>query len=374
MQDLCLNLPVDFEGNDSVSEDEQSDHDVDEDCCKEFADASNICEVLIGEGTYILNVAATRTTYPKVGISTSNNIVQVFNLQDDFQDCITLNNNLNKTIDIKFCDNNENLLWTGTNNGICLWDLRIPDKVVSKFTDTTDEKDDKDRKINSFDISSCGRLLSAGTDTYEGDAFLLFWDIRNLKLAGAFWESHTDDITQVKFHPSNRNKMLSASTDGLINIYDLTQTCEDDALIDSLNTESSIEKTTWREFGNRDVISCITHTADVQLWRSEDVQPYCSFSRSDLARHLRRTSENYIYVVDIHVSEECAIILAGSNADHGKCARGLKLQNTTLKPNFSLGTNQQRLRCSWFNENNNLLLTGGEKGFLTAWKLTKEIV
>lgn len=46
-------------------------------------------------------------------------------------------------------------------------------------------------------MSRNDRLLSAGTDSFDGDAFLLFWDIRNPKLLGGYWESHTDDITEV---------------------------------------------------------------------------------------------------------------------------------------------------------------------------------
>lgn len=56
----------------------------------------------------------------------------------------------------------------------------------------------KRKTFNCFDVSPNDRLLTAGTDLYEGDAYLLFWDIRNHKLLGGYWESHTDDITQVR--------------------------------------------------------------------------------------------------------------------------------------------------------------------------------
>lgn len=64
------------------------------------------------------------------------------------------------------------------------------------FVDSTVENG-KNKTFSCFDISSNERVLTAGTELFDGDAFLLFWDIRNNELLGGYWESHTDDITQV---------------------------------------------------------------------------------------------------------------------------------------------------------------------------------
>lgn len=53
-------------------------------------------------------------------------------------------------------------------------------------------------------------------------------------------ESHNDDITELSFHPSNPSILLSGSIDGLVNLYDITITDEDDALIEVFNHGSSI--------------------------------------------------------------------------------------------------------------------------------------
>lgn len=104
------------------------------------------------------------------------------------------------------------------------------------------------KPLASFDISCDDRLVAAGTEHIGGDAFILFWDIRfnNSKfdsknnLLGGYWESHMDDVTSLAFHCDKENVLASGSTDGLINIFDLTQTTEDSALNYSLNTESSV--------------------------------------------------------------------------------------------------------------------------------------
>lgn len=160
---------------------------------------------------------------------------------------------------------------------------------------------------------------------------------------GGYWESHTDDITQVQFHPDDSNKLISASVDGLINLYDLSQTSEDDALIDSLNTESSVEKVEWlKNPKGKDFIGCVTHTADVQFWKLESAEPF-HISRAEIAKKIQRKSEGYVYVVDLYDD----IILAGSNYLRGECFRGIKCSGGGL--NFS--QNQQIVRTSWFNPN-----------------------
>lgn len=91
----------------------------------------------------------------------------------------------------------------------------------------------------------------------------------------------------MKFHPSDSNKLYSGSTDGLINIFDLSQSSEEDSLIDTLNTELSIEKLSFSKLGSKNVLNCITHTSDIQFWIEEGVQPDLSFNRDQIAAYLK---------------------------------------------------------------------------------------
>lgn len=101
---------------------------------------------------------------------------------------------------------------------------------------------------------------------------------------GGYWESHDDDITQVKFHPSLPDSLATGSTDGLINIFDISNTNEDDALQTSLNTESSVHVINWHKnvFGN-DNISCLTHTNDFQLYDVAESEIITSYDRNYIA-------------------------------------------------------------------------------------------
>ncbi len=104
----------------------------------------------------------------------------------------------------------------------------------------------------SFDINCTGQFLCAGTEKVKDDSYLLFWDIRSTKHLGGYWESHQDDVShvnlrsalngliihsqncnrllQVQFHPTEPDTLASCSTDCLINIFDISQSDEDDAL------------------------------------------------------------------------------------------------------------------------------------------------
>lgn len=59
------------------------------------------------------------------------------------------------------------------------------------------EDSEKLKPLSDFDIAANGRFICGGTELIHDDAFLLFWDIRSTNLLGGYWESHTDDITQV---------------------------------------------------------------------------------------------------------------------------------------------------------------------------------
>ncbi|RZC40319.1 WD repeat-containing protein 89, partial [Asbolus verrucosus] len=276
---------------------------------------------------YILQIAATLDSSPNVALNLSNSTCEVYNLSNNqFAKLTVLSEHTDVISEVKFCKENNNLVYTGSNDGsVRLWDIRTPNKSIVQFKDTTIGDDTEVKQLNCFDVSPNNRLLAAGTNLFEGDAFILFWDLRKHALLGGYWECHTDDITQVKFHSNDSNKLISGSVDGLINVYDLSQTSEDDALTDTLNTESSVEKIGWLQQEGKDIISCITHTADVQFWKLDNAQPYLHLHRFEIATQIN--------VTEIGLLKTCTLLMY--------------MQGGTT----------------------NLLLTGGEKGIVSAWDM-----
>ncbi|KAK5678535.1 hypothetical protein LTS10_008979 [Elasticomyces elasticus] len=89
-----------------------------------------------------------------------------------------------------------------------------------------------------------GNVIAAGTENDKeglGDVSVLLYDTRNPATPlRNYAESHTDTITQLAFHPSQPNILLSGSTDGLVSLFDVNQAEEEDALQQVLNPRSAV--------------------------------------------------------------------------------------------------------------------------------------
>lgn len=87
-------------------------------------------------------------------------------------------------------------------------------------------------------------LIAIGTESTKeglGDVSVLMYDTRNASVPmRSYVECHTDSITQLAFHPTQPNVLLSGSTDGLVSLLDITHADEEDALQQVLNPRSAV--------------------------------------------------------------------------------------------------------------------------------------
>lgn len=136
----------------------------------------------------------------KVCVGLSNNTCEVHEMTNNqITKLVAFEEHSKNIIDVKFSLDNNNLVYTGSADGsVKIWDLRTPKQSVNTLTDPTCPSPENVKPFSCFDVSSNERLICAGTDLYEGDSFLLFWDVRNTKLLGGYWESHMDDVTKVR--------------------------------------------------------------------------------------------------------------------------------------------------------------------------------
>jgi WD40 repeat protein len=66
-------------------------------------------------------------------------------------------------------------------------------------------------------------------------------DLRNTSIPQLeFVESHTDTITSLNLHPSLPTLLLSSSTDGLVNVFDIGKPDEEEALYQVINHRSAV--------------------------------------------------------------------------------------------------------------------------------------
>lgn len=278
----------------------------------------------------------------------------------------------NVITDVRFAQDNENLFYTGSLDGtVKLWDARMEMKPSLTFQDDTDGSN-KLKPISCFDLSCDGKFLCAGTVLVEADSYLLFWDVRKSTILGGYWGTHTDDVTQVRFNRSRRSHMLSASTDGLINVYDISKNNEDEALQNSLNVESSIRRIEWTELNGDEIIGCITDMETIQLWKVDDASSYANFSRKALASAMYLKSWDNSYISNMHsVSSNEILFICGSNVNKGEYLKTLTYSEK-LQPSASFENNKQIVRCSYYDQSSEIFLTGGECGIIGAWKVAEQ--
>uniref|UniRef100_A0A182IVM8 WD repeat-containing protein 89 n=1 Tax=Anopheles atroparvus TaxID=41427 RepID=A0A182IVM8_ANOAO len=274
---------------------------------------------------------------------------------------------------VRFFNADSNSLVCCTEGGdIFLYDVRTG-KEVHRFEDTSEGLK---KTMTSCDINQNDRVLCASSEEQKnGDSFLLFFDVRERTTLGSYWECHSDDITNVRFHPTNPDRLASASVDGLINVFDISKATEDDAMEYCFNVETSIDSINWHKDPNgRDLVACITTTNDLHLYDVESQDSVAMFDRENITQAIRRTSAIDCNVVGTHnYGNGSFFVLAGSNYNKGsECLRTLKYDNKCLLPDRSFSGNRQIVRASVYNEKAQYLIATGESGLITLWKSRDE--
>ncbi|XP_062088461.1 WD repeat-containing protein GTS1 isoform X2 [Humulus lupulus] len=173
------------------------------------------------------------------------------------------------------------------------WDTRTFQEVSSISAGPSQE-------IFSFSFGgSTDNLLSAGCKSQ-----ILFWDWRNKKQVACLEDSHVEDVTQVHFIPRQPNKLLSASVDGLICIFDTDGDINDDDKLESvINVGTSIGKVGF--FGDKfQKLWCLSHIETLSIWDWNDARNEGDFQDARSIASNSWTSDQVDYFVDCHYSEE----------------------------------------------------------------------
>ena len=121
-------------------------------------------------------------------------------------------------------------LASSSTDGVKVWDMKST-KPVFHLTNP--------KNLTFLSLGYSRGILAGGTELMGVDAELHLWDLtKGGELVRSFIDSHHDDITDIKFHPTDSTCLMSGSTDGYVNIYDLSQEEEEDALHQVINYTS----------------------------------------------------------------------------------------------------------------------------------------
>ncbi|KAK0663151.1 putative WD repeat-containing protein [Lasiodiplodia hormozganensis] len=202
-----------------------------------------------------------------------------------------------------------NVLATAGRDGLVkCWDRRTK-KAVMEF------RVPKPQGLSALEVSSAHHAIIAGTELEDrgpGDSFIYAWDARNASAPRlTLPESHTDTITELSLHPTNPSTLLSASTDGLVSIFDLTQNDEDEALRQVINHRSAVHHAGFASPTDVYVFGTDETLAFYQYQDSDDPSPELTPVKIGDVRE-KLTCE---YVVNVYRSAGSSVVVAGNHSE-----------------------------------------------------------
>nr|XP_020467180.1 WD repeat-containing protein 89 [Monopterus albus]XP_020467181.1 WD repeat-containing protein 89 [Monopterus albus] len=319
------------------------------------------------EPTYLLDVALQPISL--LAVSCSNFTIHLHN-KDTLSLMGEYRGHSGPVCGVTFAHTSPDLLYSGSADGTVRgWDVRRPGtEAVQTF------RSDPLHCYCSFDLSCSDTLLCAGTEQVnDEDSFLVFWDARKPGggLLGVYSESHSDDITQVCFHPRDRDRLASGSTDGLVNVFDLSRGAEEEALLATCNSDSSASSVCWSG-ADYTQLGCLSHDEGLHLWdlsQLDTEEPLTLFCISDArSLNLLPNGGGVDYLVGGRWLEEAQKLLVVGGKNSGdlhlmECDdRGLHLLRSLE------GGHSSTVRCFLWDAAGEALVTGGEDAQLLLWK------
>ncbi|OJD32959.1 wd domain-containing protein [Diplodia corticola] len=264
-----------------------------------------------------------------------------------------------------------NVLATAGRDGLVkCWDRRTK-KAVMEF------RVPKPQGLSALEVSSAHHAIIAGTELEDrgpGDSYIYAWDARNastprLTLA----ESHTDSITELSLHPANPSTLLSASTDGLVSIFDLTQTDEDDALRQVINHHSAVHHAGFASPTDVYVFGTDETLAFYQYQDSDDPSPELNPVKIGDVRE-KLTCE---YVVNVYRSGGASVVVAGNHSEqrldllplHGPPEGKPLAYSCSLEDcvRLSGAHGEEIVRDIFIDSQSSTIFTCGEDGKVRSW-------
>ncbi|KAJ0321232.1 hypothetical protein COL5a_009287 [Colletotrichum fioriniae] len=195
-------------------------------------------------------------------------------------------------------------------------------------------------------------FAALGTEFQNHSASVLLWDIRaGPKQKLQYDEVHSDDVTELRFHPSESHILLSGSTDGLVNVYDTRISDEDEVVVQTLN-QGSVHHASF--LSNTEVY-VLTHDEKLAVY---SVAEDCGSGAAlvDFGDARETLGCQYIANMTTKVDGSGAIVGAGSQEANSVGLPG--------------GHGEEIVRSFCFYDDEQVVFTAGEDGNIKAWRPT----
>ncbi|KAK3945431.1 WD40-repeat-containing domain protein [Diplogelasinospora grovesii] len=260
---------------------------------------------------------------------------------------------------------------TGEDGTVSFWDLRINDSNAQVH------------RIGGggpslLSLARAGQTDTLATGTELSDqlhqASIQIWDLRSAVAPKVQYdEVHSDDVTELVFHPENPALLLSGSTDGLVNICDTRISDEDEVVIQAFN-HGSIHHA---GFLNTTEVYALSHDEKFALYDMAEDQIEKGAATQDFGDARAQLQCQYVANVFPKLNGAGAIIGAGSQDK--ELFQLIHLSRTGVEGvrwNFDAETvvglpgahGNEIVRSFCFYDEHQLAITAGEDGCIKAWR------
>jgi hypothetical protein len=242
---------------------------------------------------------------------------------------------------------------TRTGRAAQQWDLSAAAKVAGE--------------LGAMAMSTSGTLLAAGLGSE-----VHFFDARKGSGGGGgggnaaaaavaldTYTSHSEPVTSISWHPTLARHTLSASEDGLVNVYDSGIAGEEDALVSTLSIGGSVSH--FGVFGPSGALAHVaTRTGELSLWNIGGAEKLAEFAG------MRGEGMDFLLSAHYHPGKDTLTALAGGhNGD-------ITLLDVTLSGCGVVGGlhkgHKATPRCAAMSTwDTGVVFTGGEDGRVCAW-------
>ncbi|KAF9884840.1 hypothetical protein FE257_001183 [Aspergillus nanangensis] len=322
----------------------------------------------LAEGNYIYSIAA--ASVGSFAAISSDDSLRVFDAADLSHVSVVAAEAHRGVTSLKSYDVGQQLVATGGRDGrVKLWDVRNGNNSAVMEVGTS-----KASPVLSVACCPETNSLVAGTELVSSQAIVQFWDVRSPgQIRLQYVESHNDDVTELQYHPTRHDILLSGSTDGLVNIYNTAITDEDDALVQVINHGSVhhagfLSEQTIYALSHDEVFSIhpATDPDDEQAQVPDPVQ------FGDLRQPL-----SCEYIAQLCVGSQGPYIAAGN-----KMEQRLDLVPLVASPSWTFDQEnlwrlpgahgEEIVRSVYLDEQSQSVFTGGEDGFVRVWRADSE--
>ena len=257
------------------------------------------------------------------------------------------------------------------------WDLRSGEKALEFATP-------KNEPLSALDCNADLQAVVAGTElegNAPGDVTIFGWDVRSPgQLKMKYEESHNDTVTELRFLPavgSTNTLLLSAGTDGLVNIFDTATVEEDDALYQVVKSTSALQHAGLVDgdiftLGTDETLSF--HAFQNQDLEKQDPAP-CELGdvreqfNCEYVVNMYQAGEKPYLAVGNHTEQWLDLVRFKNKATSAAEARKWKPKSTEeSRIRLAGGHGEELVRDILLPDDASVVYTCGEDGMVRAWR------